>query len=54
MEEPRKQRGRKWIRYEREYSNELWHTDWHQIKKGPKVEGLVVDRSPTRTIPPGS
>lgn len=30
--EPRKQRRRKWIRYEREHSNSLWHTDWHQIK----------------------
>jgi putative transposase len=23
---------RKWIRYEREYSNSLWHVDWHCIK----------------------
>ena len=23
---------RKWIRYEREYSNSLWHTDWYQLK----------------------
>ena len=30
--EPRKQRRRKWIRYEREHSNSLWHTDWHKIK----------------------
>src|SRR3990172_3035163 len=30
--EPRKQRRRKWIRYEREHSNPLWHTDWHKIK----------------------
>jgi len=30
--EPRKQRTRKWIRYEREHSNSLWHTDWHKIK----------------------
>jgi len=27
-EEPRKQRKKKWIRYERKYSNSLWHTDW--------------------------
>ena len=32
VNEPRKQRRRKWIRYERENSNSLWHTDWHQIK----------------------
>jgi putative transposase len=32
LEEPRKQRRRKWIRYEREHSNSLWHTDWHEIK----------------------
>ncbi len=32
VSEPRKQRRRKWIRYEREHSNSLWHTDWHQIK----------------------
>ncbi|MDG7051053.1 MAG: transposase [Nitrososphaerota archaeon] len=32
MNEPRKQRGRKWVRYEREHSNSLWHVDWHEIK----------------------
>ena len=32
LNEPRKQRRRKWIRYEREHSNSLWHTDWHKIK----------------------
>lgn len=32
MNEPHKQRRRKWIRYEREHSNSLWHTDWHKIK----------------------
>jgi len=31
VNEPRKQRRRKWIRYEREHSNSLWHTDWHKI-----------------------
>ena len=29
-EEPRKQRRRKWIRYERRYSNSLWHADWFE------------------------
>ena len=32
LDEPHKQRRRKWIRYEREHSNSLWHTDWHKIK----------------------
>ena len=31
-EEPRKQVRKKWIRYERKYSNSLWHTDWTLIE----------------------
>ena len=31
--EPRKQRRRKWIRYERRYSNSLWHADWFEEKQ---------------------
>ena len=31
LSEPKK-RGRKWIRYEREHSNSLWHADWHKVK----------------------
>jgi len=27
-----KSRRRKWIRYERRYSNAMWHTDWHEMK----------------------
>ncbi len=30
-DEPRKQVRKKWIRYERKYSNSLWHTDWKLI-----------------------
>lgn len=30
-DEPRKQMKRKWVRYERKYSNSLWHTDWTLI-----------------------
>ena len=30
-DEPRKQVRKKWIRYERKYSNSLWHTDWTLI-----------------------
>ena len=32
-DEPRKQRQRKWIRYERRYSNSLWHADWFEEKR---------------------
>ncbi|MDG7052236.1 MAG: hypothetical protein JRN19_07305, partial [Nitrososphaerota archaeon] len=35
----RRWKKRNWIRYEREHSNELWHTDWHQIKD-PRWKGL--------------
>ena len=38
MNEPHKQKRRKWIRYEREHSNSLWHTDWHEIKD-PRWKG---------------
>lgn len=34
---------RKWIRYERAYSNSLWHTDWYQIEDPAyKDKWLVV------------
>jgi putative transposase len=29
-QEPKKQRRRKWVRYERRYSNSLWHADWFE------------------------
>jgi len=29
-DEPHKQRRRTWIRYERRYSNSLWHADWFE------------------------
>ena len=32
IDEPRKQRRRKWIRYERRYSNSLWHADCFEEK----------------------
>ncbi|HVC27257.1 MAG TPA: IS481 family transposase, partial [Nitrososphaerales archaeon] len=31
-DEPRKQVRKKWIRYERKYSNSMWHTDWTLIE----------------------
>jgi putative transposase len=33
QDEPRKQRRRKWIRYERRYSNSLWHADWFEERE---------------------
>jgi putative transposase len=30
-DEPKKQKRRKWIRYERYHSNSLWHTDYHEL-----------------------
>jgi len=38
VSEPHKHRTRKWVRYEREHSNSLWHTDWHEIKD-PRWKG---------------
>jgi len=32
IDEPKKQKRRKWIRYERRYSNILWHADWFENK----------------------
>ena len=32
-DEPHKQRRRKWVRYERRYSNSLWHVDWFEQTK---------------------
>jgi len=34
MPEPAKQTRRKWVRYEREHSMSLWHTDWTQLSDG--------------------
>ncbi|MDG7007890.1 MAG: transposase family protein [Nitrososphaerota archaeon] len=31
-DEPRKQKQRRWIKYERKYSNSLWHTDWKLLE----------------------
>lgn len=33
-DEPKKQKPRKWVRYEREHSMSLWHTDWKQLPNG--------------------
>lgn len=34
LPQPSKQRRRKWVRYEREHSMSLWHTDWKQLLDG--------------------
>src|SRR2546428_3108957 len=31
-ESPRRWIRRKWVRYERAYSNSLWHVDWYEMK----------------------
>lgn len=31
-EPPRRWIRRKWVRYERAYSNSLWHVDWYEVK----------------------
>ena len=36
---PAKAKKRKWVRYERIYSNAMWHTDWHAIKDA-RMKGL--------------
>jgi len=38
---PAKSGRRKWVRYERRYSNALWHTDWH-VMKDPRFRGLCL------------
>ncbi len=49
VEEYRKHTRKKWIRYERDYSNSLWHTDWHEIKdvrwKGKQLIAYEDDAS---------
>ncbi len=34
-----KSRKRKWVRFERRYSNAMWHVDWH-IMRDPRLGGL--------------
>ena len=36
---PAKSKRRKWVRYERRYSNAMWHVDWHMIKDS-RLKGL--------------
>jgi len=43
--EPKKQKRRKWIRYERYYSNSLWHTDYHELDIGGYIIPFEDDAS---------
>ena len=36
-----KSRRCKWVRYERRYSNAMWHVDWHEMKD-PRFRGLQL------------
>ncbi len=36
---PAKSRQRKWVGYERIYSNAMWHTDWHAMRD-PRMKGM--------------
>ena len=39
VDSPAKSKKRKWVRYERLYSNAMWHTDWHMMKD-PRMKDL--------------
>ena len=45
MDQPSKQRRRKWVRYEREHSNSLWHTDWTQLDDSSWWIAIMDDAS---------
>lgn len=40
-EPPRRWIRKKWVRYEREYSNSLWHVDWYEMKD-PRWRGMQL------------
>ena len=44
-DEPRKQQRRKWVRYERKYSNSMWHTDWTLIEGKGWMTAYLDDAS---------
>ena len=43
--DPGKQQRRKWVRYERKYSNSLWHTDWTLIEGKGWMTAYLDDAS---------
>jgi len=44
-DEPRKRGRRKWVRYEREYSNSLWHGDWTLLEGKGWLVAYIDDAS---------
>jgi putative transposase len=44
-DEPRKHVRKKWVRYERRYSNSLWHTDWTLIESKGWLIAYLDDAS---------
>ena len=47
-DEPKKQKRRKWVRYERRHSNSLWHVDWTQLKDRRKL--IIYEDDASRFI----
>lgn len=47
-DEPKKQKRRKWVRYERKHSNSLWHTDWSELKDGRQL--IIYEDDASRFI----
>ena len=45
LHHPAKSRQRKWVRYERRYSNSLWHTDYKQLPDGRWFIAYMDDAS---------
>jgi len=48
-EEPKKQRQRKWVRYERKHSLSLYHIDWFEdVEDGVQI--LIIEDDASRFI----
>jgi len=45
LSEPRKQKRRKWVRYEREFSNSMWHGDWTLLEGKGWLVAYIDDAS---------
>ena len=43
--QPCKQQRRSWVRYERQHSMSLWHTDWKQLESGAWLIAYLDDAS---------
>lgn len=42
FEETKKRKRKKWVRYEREEPNELWHTDWCEIEYRGRIMQFIA------------